>query len=134
MMALTVDWFYQIPLLFQVGSKSVLEFLTKCIKLLEKENQAGSSSRRHELIIELKKRRHLLAMKIAPRDSRSPVPPQRTSSTPSTPRCSSALAFASPNVTNNGDIFSNVSFTLFKSYKKTFQSFIKKYSLNFIET
>lgn len=55
----------------QVGSKSVLEFLTKSIKALEKDTQAGSSSRRQELINELKKRRHLLAMRIAPRDSRS---------------------------------------------------------------
>ncbi|XP_046680043.1 LOW QUALITY PROTEIN: NCK-interacting protein with SH3 domain [Homalodisca vitripennis] len=103
----------------EVGSRCVLDFLTKCIKALDKDNQANSSSRRQELINELKKRRHFLAMRIAPRDSRSPIPPQRVSSSPSTPRCSSALAFAS-NTANSSDIFSNLgkNATLPKSKKQ----------------
>jgi hypothetical protein len=62
--------YFKFLIVFQVGSKCVLEFLIKCIKALEKENQVQNSSRRQELISELKKRRHHLAMRIAPRDSR----------------------------------------------------------------
>lgn len=84
-----------------------MDFLTSCLITLERE-AAGNNSRKQELICELRKRRHMIAVKLGLRGSRSPVPPQRTSSSPTGSRCSSALAFSSPTLANS-DILANVS-------------------------
>uniref|UniRef100_A0A1B6DI14 SH3 domain-containing protein n=2 Tax=Clastoptera arizonana TaxID=38151 RepID=A0A1B6DI14_9HEMI len=91
----------------QVPPKVILDFLTSCLIMLEKD-VSGTSSRKQELISELRKRRHAIAVKLGLRGSRSPLPPQRTSSSPTTSRCNSALAFSSSSALSNSDVLANL--------------------------
>lgn len=99
----------------QVGAKFHYDFLTKCITNIENSNV----HRKQEVVAYLRKRQHSAATTLGLRNARSPVPPQRTSSSPTVARCNSALAFTSTFA--NNDIFSNVSknATLPKSKKKS---------------
>lgn len=87
----------------QVGAKFHYDFLTRCITNIENSNV----HRKQEVAAYLRKRQHGAATTLGLRNARSPVPPQRTSSSPTVARCNSALAFTSTFA--NNDIFSNVS-------------------------
>ena len=72
----------------QVGAKFLYDFLTKCITNVENSNV----HRKQEVVAYLRKRQHGVATVLGLRNARSPVPPQRTSSSPTVARCNSALA------------------------------------------